>query len=123
MIRFFGLLRLNIHRLAGYAWMRFAGVKMNYTVRILGLLVIKKTKETIIVGDVPIGHGAVISAGNEVTKGVPDYAIVGGVPAKQLRFRFTEETRDAILKNIGGIWVLENLLRFSAIIQNEVFVL
>ncbi len=37
---------------------------------------------------VTIGEGAVVAAGAVVTKNVPPYAIVGGVPAKVLRYRF-----------------------------------
>lgn len=40
---------------------------------------------------VTIGHGAIVSAGSVVTKDVPPYAIVGGIPAKILKYRFTEE--------------------------------
>lgn len=38
-----------------------------------------------------IGKGAVVAAGSVVTKDVPPYAIVGGNPAKVIKFRFTEE--------------------------------
>ena len=38
-----------------------------------------------------IGNGAVIAAGAVVVKSVPPYAIVGGNPAKHLRYRFSEE--------------------------------
>lgn len=40
---------------------------------------------------VTIHEGAIVSAGAVVTKDVPPYAIVGGVPAKVLKYRFTDE--------------------------------
>ena len=48
-----------------------------------------------------IGDGAVIGAGALVTKNIPPYAVVGGVPAKIIKYRFdhsslpTAETRAA----------------------------
>lgn len=45
-----------------------------------------------ICGGIHIGDGAVVLAGAVVTKDVPPYAIVGGVPAKVLRYRFDEDT-------------------------------
>ncbi len=44
----------------------------------------------IILKGVRIGEGAIIAAGALVIKDVPSYAIVGGIPAKVLKMRFTE---------------------------------
>ena len=41
----------------------------------------------IIIPGVVIGNGVVVAAGSVVTKNVPDYAVVGGVPAKIIKFR------------------------------------
>lgn len=41
-----------------------------------------------ILSGVTIGNGAIVAAGAVVVKDVPDYAIVGGVPAKTIRYRF-----------------------------------
>lgn len=51
-----------------------------------------------ILSGVHIGQGAVIAAGAVVTKDVPPYAIVGGVPAKVIKYRFTPEIIEKLMK-------------------------
>lgn len=62
----------------------------------------------IILKGVTIGRGSIIGAGAIVTKSVPPYSIVGGIPAKFIRYRFTIEE---ILRHESLLYPEE--LRFS----------
>ena len=52
----------------------------------------------VILDGVKIGNGAIIAARAVVTKDVDDYAIVGGIPAKTIKYRFDENVRKTLLE-------------------------
>lgn len=53
---------------------------------------------SVVMGGVVISDGAIIASGAVVTKDVEPYSIVGGVPAKHIKYRFTKEEIKEILK-------------------------
>lgn len=71
---------------------------------------------------VTIGKGAVIAASSVVTKNVEPYAIVGGNPAKLIRYRFTEEVIQILkpihLADFPLIWIKENIDSFYKKIES-----
>lgn len=65
--------------------------------------------DALILPGITIGDGAVIGAGAIVTKDVPPYAVVGGNPARLIRYRFDEETVAALLKIRWWEWALDDI--------------
>lgn len=58
----------------------------------------------IVLSGVNIGNGAIVAAGAVVTKDVPDYAVVGGVPAKIIKYRFSEDRIEKLRKISWWNW-------------------
>ncbi len=63
----------------------------------------------IILPGLKIGHGAVIAAGAVVTKHVEPFAIVAGVPAKRLKWRFGKKIRSRIIALAWWNWPHDRL--------------
>lgn len=66
--------------------------------------------EAVILAGVTIGHGAIVAARAVVTHDVPDYAIVGGVPAKTIRKRFDDATIAALLELAWWDWPVDAIV-------------
>ncbi len=64
---------------------------------------------SIILDGVTIGHGAVIAANSVVSKDVAPYSIVGGVPAKIIRYRFSPEKIQSLLDQEWWKWELSKI--------------
>lgn len=71
---------------------------------------------------VSIGDGAVIGAGAVVTKDVPPYSVVVGVPAKVIKYRYPPEMIKALLKTKWWDWTPEEINRNAdALMWQEIF--
>lgn len=76
-----------------------------------------------------IGDGAIIAAGAVVTKNIPAYSIVGGVPAKLIRYRFEEKDIEFLLRlqwwNKPKDWInmyseyFDDIKRLKEVLKNE----
>lgn len=70
-----------------------------------------------IIEGITIGDGAIIAAGSVVTQDVPPYAVVGGVPAKVIKYRFEQDIIEQLKKiewwNKDQKWLKKNAHLFD----------
>lgn len=72
-----------------------------------------------VLSGIKVGDGAVIGAGAVVTKDIPPYAIVVGVPAKVIGYRFTQEIIQKLLLIKWWSWPIEEIMKHVDIILEK----
>ncbi len=74
--------------------------------------------EAVVLAGVTIGDGAIVAARAVVTKDVPPYTIVGGMPAKPIRKRFSDSEIDQLLELKWWDWPPEQIAAHIDLIQS-----
>ncbi|WP_077609756.1 CatB-related O-acetyltransferase [Clostridium sp. Marseille-P2415] len=74
--------------------------------------------EAVILSGVHIGDGAIIGTRAVVTKDVPPYTVVGGIPAKEVKRRFNEETINKLQQIQWWNWPFNKIQQFLPYIMN-----
>lgn len=74
--------------------------------------------DSLIMGGVTIGNGAIVAARSVVVKDVPPYAIVAGNPAKVVKMRFDDKTIERLQKIAWWDWEIEKINKHLKLICN-----
>jgi len=74
----------------------------------------------VILPGVHLGDGAVIAAGSVVTKSIPNFAIVGGNPAKFIKWRFEESVRQELDRIQWYNWKIDDIIARRHELENLV---
>ena len=72
-----------------------------------------------IMSGVTIGDGAVLANNSHVIKNVEPYSLVGGNPAKLIKYRFTKEQISKLLEIKWWYWDDQKINKFTALLCNE----
>ncbi|MEM6735082.1 MAG: CatB-related O-acetyltransferase [Bacteroidota bacterium] len=72
-----------------------------------------------ILSGVEINDGGVVAAGSIVTKSVPPYAVVAGSPAKIIKYRFSDQIIEELLKIKWWNWPVEKIKTHREIFESE----
>lgn len=83
----------------------------------------------LVLSGITIGQGAVVGAGSVVTKDVPPYAIVGGNPARVIKYRFNTEQIEQLKRldfsKVDETWIVDHkeLIeeKIETLLKNDVF--
>jgi acetyltransferase-like isoleucine patch superfamily enzyme len=75
---------------------------------------------SIILGNTKIGTGAVVAANSVVNRDVPPYAIVGGSPAKIIKYRFEERIIEALLNVKWWDWDINTIIKNRSLFINPI---
>jgi virginiamycin A acetyltransferase len=76
--------------------------------------------QSIILSGVTIGNGAVVAANSTIVDDVPDYAIVGGSPARVISYRFSKEIIEELLKMKWWDWTDEKIHKNRSLFLGEI---
>ena len=74
--------------------------------------------EAVILSGVHIGDGAIIGTRAVVTRDIPPYTVVGGIPAKEIKKRFDEETISKLQQIQWWNWSFDRIRQFLPYITN-----